>query len=209
MSELEESPAAGFWNRKAAAYAAQPIEDEAAYQKKLETTRSYLHPDMQILEFGCGTGTTALIHAPHVKSILAIDYSSEMIAIAREKARAAGLSNVAFNVMPIEALPEETQYDAILGMSILHLIEDKQAVLAKVHRLLKPGGLFFSSTTCVSDMGVIKFILPLMTRLGQAPVVDRFTAEDLLASMRDAGFVIEHHWRPGPTKAVFIVARKP
>lgn len=213
MSELENSPElpryAGFWNRKAAGYAAQPIEDEAAYRKKLEITQSYLRPDMQLLEFGCGTGTTALIHAPHVKSIHAIDYSSQMISIARGKAEAAGISNVSFDVMPIEALAKgDGSYDAILGMSILHLLENKEVVLARVHRLLKPGGLFFSSTTCVGDMGPIQWILPLMTLVGAAPAVSRFRADDLIAAIRDAGFAIEQHWRPGPTKAIFIVARK-
>jgi 2-polyprenyl-3-methyl-5-hydroxy-6-metoxy-1,4-benzoquinol methylase len=212
MSELLDAPKpprAGFWNRKARSYAAQPIADEAAYSKKLETTRSYLRPDMQLLELGCGTGTTALIHAPHVKSILAIDFSTRMIEIARAKAEAAGVSNVTFKVTSIEALTGgEARYDAILAMSILHLLDDKQAVLEKVHGMLEPGGLFFSSTTCIGDMAPIKWILPVMTLAGVAPPVQRFRGEDLLASIRDAGFAIEHHWRPGPKEAIFIVARK-
>lgn len=41
-------------------YARQPIADEAAYRRKLEVTRTYFRPDMHVLEFGCGTGSTAL-----------------------------------------------------------------------------------------------------------------------------------------------------
>src|SRR5215217_1657238 len=58
-----------FWDNLAERYARQPIADEAAYQTKLDITRSYLHPDMAVLEFGCGTGSTALQHAPHVRHI--------------------------------------------------------------------------------------------------------------------------------------------
>ena len=43
---------------------------------------------MEVLEFGCGTGGTAIIHAPYVKHIRAIDISGNMIAIAKGKAEA-------------------------------------------------------------------------------------------------------------------------
>ncbi len=61
---------AGFWDRIAERYAKQPIADEAAYQKKLQVTRDYFRPDMAVLEFGCGTGSTAIAHAPYVKHVL-------------------------------------------------------------------------------------------------------------------------------------------
>ena len=53
-----------FWDRHAKGYAKRPVPDEAAYQRKLKMTQDYLTPDMEVLELGCGTGTTALIHAP-------------------------------------------------------------------------------------------------------------------------------------------------
>ena len=77
-----------FWNKVAERYSKQPIADEAAYQKKLQITREYFQPDMEILEFGCGTGSTAIAHAPYVKHIQAIDISSKMIEIAQGKADA-------------------------------------------------------------------------------------------------------------------------
>lgn len=67
-----------FWDNSAQRYAKSRIQDEAAYRKKLEITQHYLQPDWSVLEFGCGTGSTALIHAPHVKDILATDISDNM-----------------------------------------------------------------------------------------------------------------------------------
>lgn len=58
-----------FWNRTAASYSRMPIADQASYEKKLEITRTYLRPDMDLLEIGCGTGSTAIEHAPQVKHI--------------------------------------------------------------------------------------------------------------------------------------------
>ena len=71
-----------FWDKIADRYAKQPIADEAAYQKKLQVTRDYFRSDMEVLEIGCGTGSTAILHAPYVKHIRAIDFSTNMLAMA-------------------------------------------------------------------------------------------------------------------------------
>lgn len=198
-----------FWNWIAKRYARQPIADEAAYQHKLEVTRGYLRPGMEVLEFGSGTGSTALTHAPHVGRITAIDFSPKMTEIARAKAEAAGIANARFEVATIEDWPApDARYDLILGMSILHLLSDRATVLAKVRRLLKPGGLFISSTTCAADANpALRFLLPVGTALGVLPLVRFFSKETLMAEHAEAGLAIEHDWQPGPGKAVFLVAR--
>ena len=63
-----------FWDKIAERYSKQPVADESAYQKKLKVTREHFRPDMEVLEFGCGTGSTAIAHAPYVKHIQAIDH---------------------------------------------------------------------------------------------------------------------------------------
>ena len=206
---MEVSPR--FWDKIAARYSRRPIADEASYRKKLEISQTYFRPDMELLEFGCGTGGTAIIHAPYVRRIRAIDISPRMIEIAETKAETAGVHNVEFEVRTIEDLDApDSSFDAILGLSILHLVKDKDAVLTKVYRLLKPGGVFISSTICMSDLAkFIRYVVPLMQLFGQAPFVAYFTREELLDSIRAAGFEIEHDWRPASKKAVFIVAKKP
>jgi len=99
---------ARFWHKIAERFSKRPIADEAAYQKKLQATREYLRPDMEVLEFGCGTGSTASTHAPCVKHIHAIDISSKMIEIAQGKADAENIENVTFRSSSIdEFLPQE------------------------------------------------------------------------------------------------------
>ncbi len=133
-----------------------------------------------------------------------------MIEIARAKAEAARVQNVDFEVQTIEGLDApDGSFDAILGLSILHLVKDRDAVLKKVYRLLKPGGVFISSTMCMSDLvKLIRYVVPVMQFFGQAPFVAYFNREELLASIRAAGFEIDHDWRPARKKAVFIVAKK-
>ena len=77
-----------FWDKVAERYSKKSIADRDAYEKKLHVTREHLRPDMEVLEFGCGTGSTAIIHTPHVKHIHAIDISSKMIEISQGKADA-------------------------------------------------------------------------------------------------------------------------
>ena len=199
-----------FWNKIAKRYSKQPIADEAAYQTKLKKTQEYLRPDMEILEFGCGTGSTALVHAPYVKHIRAIDLSENMITIAREKAAAAGIANVSFEHADIDQIDvaDET-YGAVLGLSILHLVEDKETVIVHVHRMLKPGGVFVTNTACLGDnMKFIKYIAPFGRLLGFMPLVKVFTDANLQQSLEQGGFSIEHHWQSDKKAAVFIVARK-
>ncbi len=201
---------AKFWDKIAERYSKQPIADEAAYQKKLEVTRGYFRPDMEVLEFGCGTGSTAIIHAPHVNHIRAIDISANMIEIAQAKADAQNIENITFEQATIEDISvAEQSLDVVLGLSILHLLEDKEAAIAKVYKILKPGGLFVTSTACLGDtMQWFKLIAPVGRFFGLMPLVKVFTAKDLEKSLTDAGFGIDYQWQPGQGKAVFIVAKK-
>ncbi len=199
-----------FWDRIAESYAKKPVADEAAYQKKLKVARGYFRPDMEVLEFGCGTGSTAIAHAPYVKHIRAIDISSKMIEIARGKAEAGGVENVIFERATLDDLevPDES-FDAVMGHSVLHLLEDKEAAIAKVHRMLKPGGVFVSTTACIGDfLKVFKVIGPIGRFLGLLPLVRVFTKKELHESLAAAGFEIDYEWQPGKRRGVFIVARK-
>ena len=199
-----------IWDRIAESYAKKPVADEAAYQKKLQVTREYFRPDMEVLEFGCDTGSTAIAHAPYVKHIRAIDISSKMIEIAQRKADAGGVENVTFEQSTLDELdvPDRT-FDAVMGHSILHLLENKEDAIAKVHKMLKPGGVFVSSTACIGDfMKVFKVIGPIGKFFGLLPLVKVFTVEELEDSLTAAGFEIDYQWQPGKRRGVFIVAKK-
>ncbi|WP_027855892.1 class I SAM-dependent methyltransferase [Marinobacterium jannaschii] len=202
----------GFWNRIAPRYARQPVADQAAYEEKLAITRSYLRPEMQVLEFACGTGSTALLHAPLVARYRATDLSPKMIEIAEAKRAQTALDNLTFEAAPLQQLDIEPQsLDAVLGMSILHLLDDRDAAIRQVYDMLKPGGLFFSSTACIADfMPWFRLIAPLGSFLRLIPRVSIFSQLALENSLTAAGFTIEQRFKPESASAsVFLVARKP
>ncbi len=198
-----------IWDLMAEMYSKKPVEDEDAYQKELELTQKYFREDMEIFEFGSGTGSTAIVHAPHVKHILAIDGSVKMIEISKEKASKKNISNITFKQETIDAFtaPDNT-YDVVLGLSILHLLKNKGEVIAKVYRMLKPGGIFVTNTMCVGDnRPLYKFLAPIAGLFGL--VLRVFTQQELEESLIHAGFTIDYKWRPQKEgDAVFIILKK-
>jgi len=197
-----------FWDRIAERYSKRPVADEATYAKKLQVTRDYFRPDMEVLEFGCGTGSTAINHAPHVRRIHAIDISSKMIEIAQGKADAAQIKNITFERSSVDELTVPDQsLDAVMGLSILHLLDNREEAIAKVYRMLKPGGVFVSSTVCIGEISkLLKIVAPMGKLFGLTLKV--FTSRELEDDLTDAGFAIDYQWRPGDGKSVFIVAKK-
>lgn len=201
-----------FWDKAAERYAKSPVSDEATYQKKLDETQSFFTPTMRIVEFGCGTGTTAIHHAPHVQHIDAIDISENMVEIGRGKAREAGIDNITFTQGTLsEFNAQPASLDAVLGLNVLHLLPDRQAVIAEVARILKPGGIFVNSTVCLggSYLRFLALAVPLGKLLGLMPDVFVLTEAELVNEVTSAGFVIERQWRHGKNGiAVFMIARK-
>ncbi|MFP6815940.1 MAG: class I SAM-dependent methyltransferase [Pseudomonadales bacterium] len=201
-----------YWDKTAERYAKSPVSDEASYQKKLAETQSFFTPNMRILEFGCGTGTTAVQHAPHVQHIDAIDISENMLEIGRGKATEAGVENITFTRGTLTEFNADTAtLDAVLALNVIHLLPDRPAVIAEVERILKPGGVFVSSTVCVghSYLRFIKLIVPLAKLLGLMPDLFVLTEAELATEFTNAGFVIERQWHHGKKGiGVFMVARK-
>jgi len=200
-----------FWDRIANKYAKQPIAEPDAYHKKLELTQQYLTPSSSVLEFGCGTGSTALTHAVKVKNIVAIDSSGKMIDIANRKVQESGPKNVEFIKATLFDLPHKSEsFDAVLGLNVLHLIDDMDAAIKKSFDLLKPGGVFVTSTVCIAESAsFLKFILPIGSKLGLIPSVKVFDIETLENSITRVGFKVLKNLVPGKDKGVcFIVAQK-
>ncbi len=206
-------PNTRFWNKTARKYAASAIGDPVGFERTLERVRELVPAGSAIFEFGCGTGTAALKLASHAGRILATDISDEMIAIAREKAAAEGVSDVTFETGTADD-PRwgEGQFDAAIGFNILHLVPDRPATLAGIRRLLKPGGLFISKSVSLAEMNpTIRLAVPLMRALGKAPYVDTVTEARLVSDIEAAGFEItsrERHGAKGKDVRPVIIARK-
>ena len=201
---------AAFWDRIAPKYAADPIADPAAYEETLGRMRRLLGLDDRVLELGCGTGSTALELAPGVRSYLGTDVSPRMIGIAEDKRLSSGIEGLSFAARPAHDIPEGP-FDAVLALNLLHLVDDLDRVLGRVHRALRPGGLFVSKTALLKDGAwFLPFAIPLMRAFGKAPATVLSLGEGALRErIEAAGFAIEETIRqPDMAPRLFAVARR-
>lgn len=204
---------ARFWNGIAEKYAAKPVANLPAFERKKAITREHLRPDSSVLELGCGTGTLALDMARHAGHIQALDISAEMLRIAEQKRQTQGAGNVTFRQGTLDDQHpyQRASFDCVWAYSILHLVPDRRRVLATLFDLLKPGGSLIASSVCLGDSWVPHGpLIAVMRWLGKAPVVHVYGREDLLRELREAGFVDVTERDVGAEKTVaFLVATKP
>jgi SAM-dependent methyltransferase len=206
------SGGAAFWDRIADRYAARAIRDEAAYARTIAATRARLKPGDRVLELGCGTGTTALRLADPAWEIAATDFSARMIAIATEKAQAAGLGTVRFaqaDLTDPRAAPGP--FDAVLAFNLLQLAPDLPGALAAVRARVRPGGLFVSKSLCLGEPGwrLARIAVALLRTVGIAPPLRPLRIAALDAAVEAAGFeILESGVFPERPPARFLVARR-
>lgn len=90
-------------------------------------------------DLGCGTGQLSALVAPHVRQVIAVDGSDDMLQTAR--ARLADRRNVDVRLGSLEALPvDNAQLDIAMLALVLHHVPDPAIVLNEAARVLKPGG---------------------------------------------------------------------
>jgi ubiquinone/menaquinone biosynthesis C-methylase UbiE len=100
-----------------------------------------LAPDMDALDFGCGTGLVTLRLQPLVKTITGVDSSAGMLEVLRNKVKTGGLTNVRVRLVDFEKGDRiEGAFDLIVSSMTLHHVPDTAALFRQWYGLLVPGG---------------------------------------------------------------------
>jgi 2-polyprenyl-3-methyl-5-hydroxy-6-metoxy-1,4-benzoquinol methylase len=107
-----------------------------------------LEPDMDALDFGCGTGLLTLRLQPFVRSITGADSSQGMLDMLQAKIGELGLGNVTSMLVDLGRGDRLAgAYDLIVSNMTLHHIRETEPLLAQFHEVLSPGGYL-----CISDL---------------------------------------------------------
>ena len=154
------------------------------------TALTELHEGEVVLDLGSGGGIDVLLSARRVGptgKAYGLDMTDEMLALARDNQRKAGVENAEFLKGEIEAIPlPDSSVDVIISNCVINLSTDKTRVIAEAFRVLKPGGRF-----AVSDV-VIRGEVPSDVRrsmeLWVGCVAGALTEQEYHQSLWQAGF---------------------
>jgi len=154
------------------------------------TALAELNPGEVVLDLGSGGGIDVLLSARRVGpsgKAYGLDMTDDMLALARENQRAAGLKNVDFLKGEIEAIPlPDRSVDVIISNCVINLSADKGQALREAFRVLKQGGRF-----AVSDVVVRGEVPPEVRRsmeLWVGCVAGALSEADYTRLLEEAGF---------------------
>ena len=154
------------------------------------TALAALDPGEVVLDLGSGGGIDVLLSAKRVGptgKAYGLDMTDEMLALARENQRKAGVTNVEFLKGEIESIPlPDSSVDVIISNCDINLSADKDQVLSEAFRVLKPGGRFAVSD--VVTRGEIPEDLRRSVLLWVGCLAGALDEGDYLARLRRAGF---------------------
>jgi ubiquinone/menaquinone biosynthesis C-methylase UbiE len=205
-----------FWDKQAKRYDSGERQFDPLYKDVITKTRKYLNIVDNVLDFGCATGTKTIQLANATKHIHGLDISTEMINEAIKKKDKANIKNISFSQGTIYNNDfEKASFDNIIAYGIIQLLEDKEKVIQRIYELLKPGGLFISTTACFKNKMAFKNRLEFkaylfMKRLGILPLhLNIFSINDVKELIENHNFqIIEAEKIFFGMTSSFIIARK-
>ena len=143
-----------------------------------------------VLDLGSGGGIDVLLSARRVGptgKAYGLDMTDEMLALARDNQRKAGVENVEFLKGEIEHIPlPDNSVDVIISNCVINLSADKDRVLAEAFRVLKPGGRFAVSDVVVR--GEVPAELRRNVELWVGCIAGALEDKDYVSKLERAGF---------------------
>ena len=179
-----------FWDLISTFYAASLINDEEAYQRKIQKLRDYLSPEAVVLDIGCGTGTQCDDLASSVKQVTGVDISGKLLAIAEKRKAERKLENIEFiQTSLFDERFKSDSFDMIMAFYVLHFFEDIDAFFLRIRELLNSDGLLILETACLGEQNkFLGWIIRIAGHMGFLPLINLLTYKRIENALEIAGF---------------------
>jgi trans-aconitate methyltransferase len=144
-------------------------------------------PGEHILDIGCGEGSLTEKIVSAGARVVGIDTSDAMVAAATARGLDARLIDA-------EHMPFDREFDAVFSNAALHWVHDHDALLAGVHRALKPGGRFVAEFGGHGNVAAIEVAIhTVLTRRGWTSDIHRYypTPAEYAARLQSQDFAID------------------
>ncbi|WP_223641858.1 class I SAM-dependent methyltransferase [Corallococcus sp. EGB] len=160
-----------------------------------------LKAGMRVLDVGCGVGAVSFLAAQMVGptgEVVGVDREARVLACAKHRAEAQGLSHVRFQQSSLESLPVGAPFDAIVCRLVLMFQPDPVSFVRRMAEHLRPGGVMALHELELAAMGLMHPKLPLFTRIWNwmLPTCERVGIKvhmglELVSTLRRAGLVVD------------------
>ena len=170
----------------------------------------YFTPTDKILDIGCGTGDITFEMARKTQEVYATDISEGMISVAKQKAIIKNITNIHFiQTDHFDMKFQSGSFDVITAFNMLQYVNVKQNLYDKIYELLKPHGLFISSTVCLRERrSALRFIMAGLTALKIVPEILFYKKSELESEIQESGFTINEASDISKLPERFIIAIK-
>lgn len=137
------------FNKEAALWDENPVRVKLSQDvARTISNKITLTPEMDVMDFGCGTGLLTMQIQPFVRSITGVDNSEGMLEIFNSKVNKLNLNNVNSSFIDLDNGDIlKGNYDLILSNMTLHHIKEIQSLFNQFHNVIKPGGYL-----CLCDL---------------------------------------------------------
>ncbi len=158
------------------------------------------------LELGCGQGIGIDLIFKHfgVKQLDAFDLDPRMVELARSRQRHRGDSLRIWQGDATAIASPDDRYDAVFDFEIIHHVPDWRQALAEVYRVLKPGGRFYAGEILKHSI-----LNPLVARLFEHPMEDRFGHMDFCEALSITGFRVDAARGLGDYVGWYVASKSP
>ena len=184
-----------YWEKTAKVYGRFMQANDKTYQEVSHKIMANLNRHMTVLELACGTGQLSFRLAPKVKLWEATDFSPNMIAQAKKQSAS---SRLKFSVQDATQLPySDSSFDVVVMANALHVMPHPELALAEIHRVLKPGGIFFAPTF-VEGQGLLQKVRIKFIKITGFKIFHHWTGEQLKGFLEQNHFIVtEYGMIPG------------